>query len=97
LGPLSPAFLSFPPRPVPSFPVQAHPSPSFLFLSLSFPLSPPLGAYPPNYIPVIVGVCVGVPLGLLFIFGMWWFYRRLKLKALTKDCTYFFFFPVKFV
>jgi hypothetical protein len=51
-------------------------------------------AYPPNYLILIVAVCVAVPCAILF-FVLWYlFYRRMKLKTLTKDRKLFFFFRV---
>jgi len=46
------------------------------------------GAYPPNYLIVIVAVCVAVPAALGFLVAWYWFYYRMKLKALTRDLSH---------
>lgn len=44
------------------------------------------GAYPPDYLVIIVAVCVAVPCGLGVVAAWYLFYYRMKMKALTKDC-----------
>lgn len=47
---------------------------------------PKIGAYPPNYLVIIVAVAVGVPCGLFAVVAFYMFWYRMKLQALTKDC-----------
>jgi len=43
------------------------------------------GAYPPNYLIIIIAVSVAVPASIAFLVGWYLFYYRMKMKAKTKD------------